>query len=94
VVTVKTINVEKKPATDKLIILENVNIRKGPGMQYDVVTYVSSHIEARGIVEENDKDGKPWYLIKLPNNVEGWAASWVVEVKTILIKRKQFPVKK
>lgn len=82
VVTVKSITTEKKPATDKLIILENVNIRKGPGQQYDIVTYVSSHIEARGIVEENDKDGKPWYLIKLPNNVEGWAASWVVEVKT------------
>jgi len=94
VVTVKSISTEKKPATDKLIILENVNIRKGPGMQYDVVAYVSSHIEARGIVEDNDKDGKVWYLIKLPNNVEGWAASWVVEVKAYSDKKETVSGKK
>ena len=94
VVIVKSISTEKKPATDKLIILENVNIRKGPGQEFDVVTYVSSHIEARGIVEENDKNGKVWYLIKLPNNVEGWAASWVVEVKTYSEKKETVSGKK
>ncbi len=94
VVIVKSINTEKKSATDKLIILENVNIRKGPGQEYDVVTYVSSHIEARGIVEENDKNGKVWYLIKLPNNVEGWAASWVVGVKAYSEKKETVSGKK
>ena len=81
VITIKTQTNEKKSATDKLIVAENINIRKGPGMSFDIVAHISTKIEARGIYEANDSDGKVWYLIRLPNNAEGWAASWVVDVK-------------
>lgn len=81
VITIKTPKNEKKSASDKLIIAENINIRKGPGMNFDIVAHISTKIEARGIYEANDENGKAWYLIRLPNNAEGWAASWVVDIK-------------
>lgn len=81
VITVKAPNDEKKSASDKLIVAENINIRKGPGMGFDIVTHIGTKVEARGIYEALDTEGKVWYLIRLPNNVEGWAASWVVDVK-------------
>jgi N-acetylmuramoyl-L-alanine amidase len=81
VITVKAPKDEKKSASDKLIIAENINIRKGPGMGFDIVAHISTKVEARGIYEANDNEGKVWFLIRLPNNVEGWAASWVVDVK-------------
>lgn len=82
VVTVKTVKEDKKSAADKLIIIdENVNIRKGPGTQFDTVTTITSYMELRGIYEAQDDNQDTWYMVRLPNNVEGWVASWVVEVK-------------
>ena len=82
VVTVKTVKDDKKSAADKLIIIdENVNIRKGPGTQFDTVSTITSYMELRGIYEAQDSEQQIWYMVRLPNNVEGWVASWVVEVK-------------
>ncbi len=82
VVTIKISTDEKKSASDKLIVIgENVNIRKGPGTNFDTVTTVTSYMELRGIYEAQDSNGNIWYLVRLPNNVEGWVASWVVEVR-------------
>jgi N-acetylmuramoyl-L-alanine amidase/uncharacterized protein YgiM (DUF1202 family) len=82
VVTVKTVKEDKKSASDKLIVIEeNVNIRKGPGVEFDTVSTITSYMEVRGIYEAQDSNNDTWFMIRLPNNVEGWVASWVVEVK-------------
>lgn len=82
VVEIKTEVGEKKTASTKLIIIEPiVNLRKGPSLKYDLVASVTSHLETRGIYESLDENGKVWYMVKLPNGVEGWVASWVVSVK-------------
>ncbi len=76
-------NVENtKSASTKLIIIDPpVNLRKGPGLKYELVTAINSHLETRGIYEAKDEFDRIWYMIKLPNGVEGWVASWVVTVK-------------
>jgi N-acetylmuramoyl-L-alanine amidase len=82
VVEIKT-NVENtKSASTKLIVIDpTVNLRKGPGLKYELVAAVNSHLETRGIYEAKDEFDRIWYMIKLPNGVEGWVASWVVTVK-------------
>lgn len=72
-----------KSASTKLIIIDPplVNLRKGPGLKYELVTAITSHLETRGLYEATDENGKIWYMIKLPNGIEGWVAGWVVTVK-------------
>jgi N-acetylmuramoyl-L-alanine amidase/uncharacterized protein YraI len=89
VVQTKTTTTEQKSATDKLIVCDSVNVRKGPGLDYPVVYFVSSHLETRGIAEETDTSGKVWYKIRLPNNIEGWVASWVVKVQNWSDQKQQ-----
>lgn len=82
VVEIKTQVPEKKSASTKLIVIDPiVNLRKGPGLKYELVATITSHLETRGIYEAYDENGKTWYMVRLPNGVEGWAASWVVSVK-------------
>jgi len=83
IVEIKAEIEDKKSASTKLIVLDPplVNLRKGPGLKYELVTAINSHLETRGIYEAKDENGKIWYMIKLPNGVEGWVASWVVTVR-------------
>ncbi|MDD4028477.1 MAG: N-acetylmuramoyl-L-alanine amidase [Caldisericia bacterium] len=89
VVQTKSDTPDQKSATDKLIICDSVNVRKGPSVDYPVVYYISSHLETRGIAEETDSNGKIWYKIRLPNNIEGWVASWVVKVQNWSDQKQQ-----
>ncbi|HPJ12359.1 MAG TPA: N-acetylmuramoyl-L-alanine amidase [Caldisericia bacterium] len=89
VVQTKTESTDQKSASDKLIICDSINVRKGPGIEYPVVYFISSHLETRGIAEETDSTGKIWYKIRLPNNIEGWVASWVVKVQNWSDQKQQ-----
>ncbi|HXK69754.1 MAG TPA: N-acetylmuramoyl-L-alanine amidase [Caldisericia bacterium] len=82
VVEIKVSVEDKKSASTKLIIVDPpVNLRKGPGLKHEIVATITSHLETRGIYEAKDEFEKIWYMIKLPNSVEGWIASWVATVK-------------
>ncbi|HHY79813.1 MAG TPA: SH3 domain-containing protein [Thermoanaerobacter sp.] len=49
-----------------------VNIRTGPGTQYDIITQVNNG----DILSVIDKSGD-WYKVKLQNGVVGWIAGWL-----------------
>jgi N-acetylmuramoyl-L-alanine amidase/uncharacterized protein YraI len=89
VVQTKSESTDQKSASDKLIICDSVNVRKGPGINYPIVYFISSHLETRGIAEDTDSTGKIWYKIRLPNNIEGWVASWVVKVQNWSDQKQQ-----
>jgi hypothetical protein len=49
-----------------------VNIRTGPGTQYNIITQVNNG----DILSVIDKSGD-WYKVKLQNGVVGWIAGWL-----------------
>lgn len=59
------------------ITVDGLNVRNGPGLDYDVIGKVNKG-ETLQIIEEKNK----WYKIKLKNNSEGWIAGWYVEQYT------------
>ncbi|HHW57154.1 MAG TPA: SH3 domain-containing protein [Clostridia bacterium] len=65
-------------STSLMIAGDVVNIRSGPGTQYDVVAQLT-----RGyILEMLDKSGD-WYKVKLKDGRIGWVAGWLVTVYQI-----------
>ncbi len=53
----------------------NVNIRSGPGTEYDVVSRASMG-DRLPLVDQSSY----WYKVKLPGGYYGWVVSWLTEV--------------
>lgn len=59
-----------------IVTATNLNIRDQNSLNSEIIGQVSKGEEIKIISEEND-----WYKIMLPNQLEGWVASWFVYVK-------------
>ena len=53
-----------------------VNVRTGPGVEYEVSAQATQGQELAILKEENQ-----WYQVTLPDKKTGWVASWLVEQK-------------
>lgn len=51
-----------------------MNVRKGPGIDYDIMAQVKRGDKLEIIAEQDQ-----WYQVKIDNKHEGWVASWLVE---------------
>ncbi|WP_168177384.1 N-acetylmuramoyl-L-alanine amidase [Vagococcus zengguangii] len=58
-----------------LVTIESLalNVRLGPGLDYDITSQVKKGDEVE-IIDKKDK----WYQVVLPNNTKGWIASWLI----------------
>ncbi|MGI6226476.1 MAG: SH3 domain-containing protein [Peptococcales bacterium] len=55
-----------------------VNIRKGPGTEYEVTGQVKAGSLLTILKSENN-----WCLVKLPDGKQGWVASWLVKINRV-----------
>jgi N-acetylmuramoyl-L-alanine amidase len=72
---------EKTSANMAIIQANMVNVRKGPGLIYNVIKQVKKGERYSIIERKND-----WVKLKLPGNDTGWVASWLIseeKAKTI-----------
>lgn len=60
---------------------ENINIRTGPGLSYDVMMQVQKGKTFSIIKEEGD-----WYQIQLDGGKKGWVANWLVAKTSSSVK--------
>src|SRR5690606_22065499 len=56
-----------------------VNVRSGPGMEYDIVAQLDVDEVASAIARSNQ--GNDWLLIELDDDSEGWVAYFTVNVQ-------------
>lgn len=56
------------------IAVDGLNVRSGPGLEYEVIGKVNKG-ETLQIIEEKNK----WYKISFSNNKVGWVAGWYTE---------------
>ncbi|MBA4538427.1 SH3 domain-containing protein [Bacillus aquiflavi] len=62
----------------------SVNIRKGPGLSYPVITKAAKG-ETYTLLDEKDD----WYEIKLKSGQKGWVANWLVSKKSTTNKNEK-----
>lgn len=61
--------------SNQVVVQANVlNIRKGPGLAYDVTAQVSKGQRLTVLSERNE-----WYEVRLSNTEVGWVASWLIK---------------
>lgn len=61
--------------SNQVVVQANVlNIRKGPGLAYDVTAQVNKGQRLTVIGERNE-----WYEVRLSNTEVGWVASWLIK---------------
>lgn len=58
-----------------------INVRQGPGLDYDAIAQTKAKKRYHVIAQRND-----WYKIRLADNQFGWVASWLVNRKKPLKK--------
>lgn len=77
IVNITPISVSATPNSSTFLMITGdvVNIRNGPGTQYDIITQLT-----RGyILEMLDASGE-WYKVRLKDGRIGWVAGWLVTV--------------
>lgn len=72
---IKSVSQESKTAKPGTITGNDVNVRKGPGLKYDVITRFNKG-ERLDILEASDS----WYRIKTSGGIEGWVSSTYISV--------------
>lgn len=66
---------DEGPVQTGIVTGDEVNIRQGPDTNYSKIGQVKAGDSLPILKNEND-----WYLIKLPDESQGWIASWLVKV--------------
>lgn len=58
-----------------LVTIETLalNVRLGPGLDYDITSQVKKGDQVE-VIDKKDK----WFEVVLPNNTKGWIASWLI----------------
>ena len=59
------------------ILVETLNVRSGPGLDYERIGHIKEG-ETYPVLKEQER----WYKLRLAEDLEGWVASWFVQLNT------------
>jgi hypothetical protein len=57
---------------------DQLNLREGPGTPYPAITQLAAGTILITLTKETDEEGRIWFQVRTPEELEGWVASWYV----------------